>query len=204
MSCVVSLLYRILSASMTILAVCLGFCIPVFTQSTAASPQSPKQVVEAYRRMDANGERLTTAGWKKGNTFFLNPGPPSRDRGLGVMTGEVVGEAKVSGTRAEVWTDFDYLGKVCPTGRFSRSLGGSPPVKGPIPSRRRYSLVLIGSQATAEGSSEWRIEDFEPNSMVTMDVAIRYLQRLRHETRRDDIRKNAERSIAQLRALRHE
>ena len=69
------------------------------------------------------------------------------------MTGEVVGEAKVTGTRAEVWTDFDFVGKVDPTGRFSRSLDGSPPVRGPIASRRKYSLSLTnqhsrpGSQA---------------------------------------------------------
>lgn len=154
--------------------------------------------------MDANGERRTTTGWKKGNTFFLNPGPPPHDRVLGVMTGEIVGEAKVTGTRAEVWTDFDFLGKIYPTGRFSRSVGGSPPLKGPVPSERKYSLVLTGSQAIAGGASEWRIEDFELNSMVTMDVAVRYLERLRDETRRDEIRKNAERSIAQLRALRHQ
>jgi hypothetical protein len=51
--------------------------------------------------MDANGERLTTAGWKKGNTFFLNPGPPPYDPVLGVMKGEIVGKAKVTGTKAE-------------------------------------------------------------------------------------------------------
>jgi hypothetical protein len=126
------------------------------------------------------------------------------------MTGEVVGEAKVTGTRAEVWTDFDFVGKVDPTGRFSRSLDGSPPVRGPIASRRKYSLSLTnqhsrpGSQAITEPAPEWKIEEFEPNSMVTVDIAIHYLERLRDESSRDDIKKNAEQSISQLRALQHQ
>ncbi len=129
---------------------------------------------------------------------------------MGVMRGEFIGEAKTTGDRAEVWTEFDFVGKVYPTGRFSRLLGGSPPIKGPAASGRKYSLVLTdqhshpGAKPTTGGISEWKIEDFEPNSMVTMDVAIRYLERLRDETRRDDIKKNTGRSIAQLRALRHQ
>jgi hypothetical protein len=189
---------RTLHATVTTLVVCLTFCTLASTQSTAAPPRSPKEVVEAYRKMDANGGRLTTAGWKKGNTFFLNPGPPPHDRVLGVMTGEVVGEAKVTGIRAEVWTDFDFLGKVYPTGRFSRSLGGSPPVKAPLPSGSKYSLILV-DQHSGPSSQAWKIEDFSFNSLVTIDAAIRYLERLRDETRRDDIKRNAERSIAQLR-----
>ena len=47
------------------------------------------------------------------------------------MTGEVIGQATVNGDKAEVWTEFDLLGKVYPTSRFSRSLGGSPPVEAP-------------------------------------------------------------------------
>ncbi len=182
------LLSRILSATVTTLVVCLVFCTPASSQSTAAPLQSPKQVVEAYRRMDANGERLTTTGWKKGNTFFLNPGPRPHDRVLGVMTGEFVGEAKVTGARAEVWTEFDFLGKVYPTGQFSQSLGGSPPANGPLPSRSRYGLLLV-DQHSDSGSQAWKIEDFSSNSLVTIDAAICYLERLRHETSRDDIKR---------------
>jgi hypothetical protein len=178
---------------------------------TGTSPQSPKDVVKAYRSMDANGERLTTDGWKKGNAFFLHPGPPPHDRVLGVMTGEIVGEPTVKGDKADVWTEFDFVGKVYPNGRFSRSVGGSPPLKGPVASGRKYSLVLsdqhpkLGTgHETAQGAPEWKIEDFEPNPMVTMDVAIRYLERLRDRTGSDDVKKNADRSISELTALRRE
>ena len=67
----------------------------------------------------------------EGNAFFLHPTLPPRERVLGVMTGEVIGQATVNGDKAGVWTEFDFLGKVYPTGRFSRSLGGSPPVEAP-------------------------------------------------------------------------
>jgi hypothetical protein len=161
--------------------------------------------------MDANGERLTANGWKKGNAFFLNPGPQPHDRILGVMTGEIVGEPTVKGDKAEVWTEFDFVGKVYPNGRFSRSVGGSPPLKGPVPSGRKYGLVLsdqhpklVPGHEAEQGASEWKIEDFEPNSMVTVDVAIRYLEQLRDKTDRDNVKKNADRSISELTALQRE
>jgi hypothetical protein len=146
--------------------------------------------------MDANGERLTASGWKKGNAFFLHPAPPPSDRVLGVMAaGEIIGEATVNGDKAEVWTEFDFLGKIYPTGRFSRSLGGSPPVEGPLPSASKYRLALT--------EKEWKIEDFQPNSMVTVAVAIHYLERLRDTTDKDDVKKNVGRSLAELMALQN-
>jgi|HubBroStandDraft_1064217.scaffolds.fasta_scaffold09893_4 hypothetical protein len=199
----------VLSPVAKTLVVILIFCTLACTQS-AMPVQSPKEVVEAYRRMDANGERLRADGWKKGNAFFLNPGSPPRARVVGVMTGEVVGQAKVDGINAEVWTEFDFVGKVDPTGRFSRP-GGSPTLKGPIASRRKYSLVLTAQHVypdakgqTTSGASEWKIKDFEPNSMVTVEVAIRYLERLRDKTSRDEIKRNAERSIKELNAFRNQ
>jgi hypothetical protein len=160
--------------------------------------------------MDANSERLTTSGWKKCNVFFLHPGLPPRDRVIGVMAGEIVGEATVKGDKAEVWTEFDFLGKIYPTGRFSRSLGGSPPLKSPVPSSSKYRLILVdqhsnsgAGEAAGGGASRWKIEDFASDSMVTIDVAIRYLERLRDKSDNDDVKKNAERSIAELTALQN-
>lgn len=171
-----------------------SFCAIVSAQIARSVPLSPKQVVQAYRNMDANGERLTASGWKKGNVFFLHPGSPPSDRVLGVMAaGEIIGSATVDGNKAEVWTEFDFLGKVYPTGRFSRSLGGSPQVMGPLPSQREYRLTHTGTQ--------WKIDDFEPNSMVTVAIAVHYLERLRDTTDKNDVKKNAERSIAELTAL---
>ena len=170
--------------------------------------QSPKQVVETYRRMDANGERLTTSGWEKCNAFFLHPGLPPRERVIGVMAAEIIGEATVNGDKAEVWTEFDFLGKVYPTGRLSRALGGSPPVRGPVPSSSKYRLVLADQHSNSgpkeeagEGVSRWKIEDFAPNSMVTVDVAIRYLERLRDKSDSQSVKKNADQSIRELTAL---
>jgi hypothetical protein len=76
---------------------------------------------------------------------------------------------------------------------------------------REYSLVLTDQRhgPDAKGKvaivdSEWKIKDFEPDSMVTVDAAIRYLQGLRNKTDRDDVKKNAERAIAELTTLRNE
>ena len=185
------------SAAVKSVLACLTLCDLASAQLTGTIPQSPKQVVQAYRNMDEHGERLTASGWKKGNEFFLHPAPPPTVRVLGVMAaGEIIGEATINGDKAEVWTEFDFLGKVYPTGRFSRSLGGSPPVKGPLPSRQKYRLTLTGTQ--------WKIDDFEANAKVTAAVAIHYLERLRDTTDQDDVKKNAERSIAELMAFQNE
>ena len=197
------------SATVKAILVCLTLCALASAQITDTAPQSPKEVVQAYRRMDANGERLTTSGWNKCSIFFLHPGLPPRDRVVGVMAGEIIGRATVNGDKAEVWTEFDFLGKVYPTGRFSRALGGSPPVRGPVPSSSRYRLILVDQHSNSdakeeagEGVSRWKIEDFASDSMVTVDVAIRYLERLRDKSENNDVKKNVGRSIAELMALR--
>jgi hypothetical protein len=184
---------------------CVGFCSVIVAQSMQTPLRSPKEVVEAYRGMDAKGGCLTPSGWQKCNVFFLHPGLPPRERILGVMTGEIVGQATINGDKGEVWTEFDLLGKVYPTGRFSRSLGGSPPLKGPLPSARKYSLVLTaqGTEPHAEGGPQWKIADFEPNSTVSVDVAIHYLERLRDKSDSQSVKKNAEQSIGELTALRN-
>ena len=198
------------SATLKAIFACLTLCALASAQLSGTTPQSPKRVVATYRRVDANGERLTTSGWKKCNVFFLHPGFPPRDRVIGVMAGEIVGEATVKGDKAEVWTEFDFLGKVYPTGRFSRSLDGSPPVKGPVPSSSKYRLILVdqhsnsgAGEAAGGGASRWKIEDFASDSMVKVNVAIRYLERLRDKSDNDDVKKNAERSIAELMALQN-
>lgn len=124
------------------------------------------------------------------------------------MTGEIIGEATVKGDKAEVWTDFNFIGKIYPTGKFSRSLGGSPPVKGPLSSTRKYTLTLTGQHfgATAQQNKgpQWKIDEFEPNSMVTVDVAIHYLEQLRNKSNSQSFKKNAEQAIRELSALRKE
>jgi hypothetical protein len=133
---------------------------------------------------------------KRGTRFFSTLPPHQASESWPLWRGgEIIGEATVNGDRAEVWTEFDLLGKVYPTGRFSRSLGGSPPVKGPLPSAAKYRLTLSGAQ--------WKIDDFQADSMVTVAVAIQYLERLRDRTDRDDVKKNVGRSIAELTALRN-
>ena len=191
---------------LTVLIFCVVFRPPTIGQSTQAPIQSPKQVVEAYRRMDANGERLTMSGWKKASVFFLHPGPAPREKVLGVMAGETIGEATVNGEKAEVWTEFDFLGKVYSDGRFSRSLGGSPPTSGPLSSSRKYKLVLAAqsNDPRTEDGPRWKIEDFEPNPTVTLDVAIHYLEGLRDKSDSQSVKENAEKSIAELRAFRNE
>jgi hypothetical protein len=87
----------------------------------------------------------------------------------------------------------------------------APGISGPAPLGRPYDLVLtdthweFGPQGEGlrevKGSPEWRIETFEFEPWVTVEVAIRYLTRLRDESSSGMMKSNADKSIAILRRL---
>ena len=62
---------------------------PILAQTPNAFA-TPKGVLEAYRRMDAQGERLTVSGWHRGFKFFIKPARRPADNVIGVIDGERV------------------------------------------------------------------------------------------------------------------
>jgi hypothetical protein len=201
---------------------------PMSAQGSAA-PKSPKEVLQAYRRMDAEGERLTTSGWYRASRFFVMPGRLPQHRVVAVMDGENIGGTKVDGNRARVWERWSAVGQIDPSGRFTFVVApdlidpsgrllrhlGTQQIHGPHAAMGCvYDLVLAdthwefgpGREGLREvkGPPEWRIATlgaFDVEPRVTIEVAIRYLTRLRDESSSEIIKRNADKSIATLRRL---
>jgi hypothetical protein len=192
----------------------------------SAIPKAPEEVLRAYRKMEAEGERLTVAGWYKASNYFIKPERPPQGYTVTVTDGERVEGVRVNGPRAEGYVLCSGVGQIDSLGRFTSVVAPSlldilgRPVKpeapfmyGPTaPVERVYNLVLTETHwefgpngegpRELKGPPEWRIEKFEFEPWISIEVAIRYLTKLRDESNSDVIKGNAEKSVATLRGLR--
>lgn len=193
------------------------------------SPKSPKEVLEGYRKMDAEGERLTASGWTRASVFFVKPAPRLNQTFVFVIDGERVTDPIMpkGNSRVEALVASIALGQIDSSGRFTTVVGPylldpsgrplrqppTPPLMhGPVPFMRPYVLVLTDTHwefgpkgegpREVKGPMEWRIEKFEFEPVVNIDPAIRYLIRLRTLSSSEITKKNADKSIATLRRIK--
>lgn len=204
-------------------------CLPPASGQAPASPKSPKEVLQAYRKMDAEGERLTASGWYATARFFVKPGRRPQHYVLAVIESERVTDPdpwfKGGSNRVQLGVACSEVGQIDASGRFTtlvapsligpsgRSLGlpGTPQIHGPAAIVRIYDLVLTNTRwefglrreglREVKGPPEWRIVTFELEPVVTVKAAVRYLEQLRDESSSEIIKKNADKSIAILRRL---
>lgn len=203
---------------------------PLWAQG-AVSPKPPKEVLQAYRTMDAEGERLTTSGWYRASRFFVKPGRPPQHYVVAVTDGERVTDPDPwfkGDNRAQISVVCSAIGQIDASGRFTFVVAPdlmdssgrpvsqpvTPQINGPAPTVRVYDLVLTDTHwefgpglegpREVKGAPEWRIETFEFEPWVTIEVAIRYLTRLRDKSSSEIVRKNADKSIAVLRRFLQE
>lgn len=185
-------------------------------------PKSPKEVLQAYRKMDGEGARLSDSGWYSASRFFIHPERPPQDRVIGVMTGGSVPDIPVTGHQVHAIVRCWALGQIDPSARFVAVIApylvdGSGHLSklpadvafGPDMLMMRYTLALTGTHwefgagrdgpHEVSGPPEWRIEDFELVPWVTVDVAIRHLTHIRESSRSPAVKANAEKSIAAIR-----
>jgi len=113
------------------------------------------------------------------------------------------------------------LGQIGSSGRFTfvvlpRLVGPSlyrEVMTGPTQMGRGYVLVRSethwefagpGTNQLKEvkGAPAWRIDGFEDEPWITVDVAIRYLTKLRDESGSSVVKRNADRSLGALRRLK--
>lgn len=211
-----------------VLSLCLIYPAPARAQAPSP-PRSPKEVLEAYRKLDAEGGRLSAGGWYKASEFFVKPARPPQQYVLLVVRGERMWDRPMSvggEDRVRIDVDCDALGQIDSLGRFTSLVGPSlidpsgrpvlrpkPPfVRGPASLAMVYYLVLsdtywefgLNQEGPREvkGPPEWRIETFGYEPTVTIETAIRYLTKLLEESNSEVTRKNANKSIAMLRQLR--
>ena len=190
----------------------------LWAHSSTGPGNSAKEVVELFRKMDSQGERLTNKGWLKVAALFVRPEPPPREVSFTVVTNALVGQEVAAGNRAEVWTECTEWGTIDAVARFRArlsqdvSIGGSiKHVESSLTVRQPYKVVFTdsyweltregGPPKEAKGPAVWRIETFEPTRHVAMDTAIQYLTALSGTSSDPVIRQNAGKSIAAIKRL---
>lgn len=204
------------------------FFATLISAQTSTLPKSPREVLEAYLRIEEQGGRLTASGWDKAAKFFVKPGRAPQHHVLEVIGGERIddGFPLLNGTtRVRIDVSVDARGQIDSSGRFTSVLDPSlidpsglpltglihPRLRGPLPIAEIFYLVLTdtswelrpngGGPREVKGSPEWRLETFAFEPSVTIETAIRYLTKLRDESSSEVIRGNADKSITTLRHL---
>jgi hypothetical protein len=189
-----------------VLAAAFSLAVIVGTvQSSEPRNNLPKDVVDQFCKMDAAGERLTSGGWQRANAFFVRPSPPVEDAVVGVMGGDFFeGTPQIKGDEAIVGIEYLKLGQLDSAMRFVWAASPSSPVK----IRAFYTLVLTerhwelrsdgSSPREVTGPKEWRIKDFQSESVVTVDAAIRYVIETRDKSTDPNLKRNADATLAIL------
>jgi hypothetical protein len=164
-----------------------------------SGPKSPKEVVEEFWRLETQGVRLTEEGWRTTDHFFAHPIPAPSKRTIAVISQKYkysIDELHVKGNQAEIEIAYVDLGEIDDTLRYR------PPGASYTKPVLRFHVVLTDGAGTGgrEGSS-WKIEKPGPIMWVTLDTAIRYLTLTRGKSTDTAIRKNADRTLAELASL---
>jgi hypothetical protein len=177
--------------------------------SVKALTESPKDVVQKFVNMDVEGERITSQGWRRADTFFLQPSQPSRRKILVVIAKHYgVSEVAVRGNTAEFYMGYEELGRINSSLHFS-------PSDSTVETRSMYKYNLVLTDANRKlvtdekitkevnGPFEWRIEGAQPAEMhITVDTAIRYVTQMRDKAKDPIVKRNADKALAMLRSYR--
>jgi hypothetical protein len=180
--------------------------VTIFLGPIKAATTSPKDVVDQFVKMDAEGERLTPEGWRQADALFVRPSEPPHTKVLLVIARHyAVSEATEKKNSPEFNMGYEEVGRIDTASlRFAPSNGG-------IETRSfvKYTIVsgdVNRSPETAkttshEGnkSSEWKIGGTQPPAMhLTAAAAIRYVIQMRDKISDPTVKKNADQTLAKL------
>jgi hypothetical protein len=162
---------------------------PVLSQTPSAD-----DVFARFCELDSQGGQLTPDGWQKIAALFVNPGTPRRDKII--VTDDRGGPLRSApeGGKIGVGREYILFGQIeLPQFRFS-AVDGLPPGAKIIEAVGIYVVKIQGPG----GTEEWRIEGPVPEPHLTVDAAIRYVTKIRANTKDNTIRRNADRTLAAL------
>jgi hypothetical protein len=195
---------HILAVSLFLMVAALGVC----RQSGTKETKPPKEVVEEFWKLETEGGRLTSKGWYKAGIFFVHPSPPPQEKKIAVISGKnkyAVDERWIKGNHAEIWNGCIALGRIDDALRYA------PPDPRYDKTAVLYHLVLtdkhweFGPDGVTEkevsGPLAWRIEDPDTVLWITVDTAVRYVKQAREKTTDPTLKKNADQTLAKLKAL---
>lgn len=168
-----------------------------------AQTKSPKAVVEDFWKMDTEGGRLTDAGWRAADSFFVRPIQPPKNKIICVIGSSYsVGYVRVNGNAAEVIVNTAGTAwKIDPMMRLGVC---SDQVK----VFWMYKLKLTHKHwefasdhrtlTEVSGPAEWRLEREDNYVYLARDTAIRYLTDVQRNTTDSAMKKNAEHTLATM------
>ena len=175
--------------------------------------ESPREVLERYCKMDANGKQLEVGGWLQLARMFivqreLSPGPIVVFRHkLEVIRGFLIGDPVMEGDdKAKLAVRYSYFGEI-----DYDSLIFSPSKEPSVEEVRTYNLLLttkhydLGSQSEEvlrSGAKAWRIEGSPSEPHLKIDAALFCVQQLRDKATGAITKENANVTIKALSRLR--
>jgi hypothetical protein len=169
-------------------------------------PTPTEAVVQKYLKLIVQGALLTPQGWKTAGELFTEAKPYPANGTIYLWSPGYVGDWSIKGDTAQVatkWADEE--------GSIDSSLRYIPPPKVYIIGHV-YQLQLLGPHQSAAGGTpsekpagdaSWKIKGPLTLRTASVEQAIVYLQKKRDATTDPSIRKNAEKTIATLKAILH-
>jgi hypothetical protein len=180
--------------------------IAVSSQALTSSRvgKSPEETVKLFVKMDSDGARVTPEGWQKADALFTRPSKLPTDFKIVVMASDyAVSDDPLAGKPGEIFLGYEELGELGPSLRFKLA-----PSRVETKTFESYIAVQIAAPAKSpkagvvaqENSSlKWRIQGTQPSLMhMTAPAAVRYLTRMKNETKDPAMKANAEKAIAIL------
>jgi hypothetical protein len=166
-------------------------------------PKPPEQVVTDFLALETKGQRLTAAGRRSTDHFFLRPSPGLSDRGAFVIYPEYgVNRVVINGNTAEVQINGTSRGTITPKLVYR-----------PAPQcEDRFGLIfrltlsdkhwesdtLGGPLHEVSGPLEWRLEHSDGSLTLTRPAARRFLSQMLAKSKNPTLQKNATASLTQL------
>jgi hypothetical protein len=164
-----------------------------------------EMLVKQYERLRADGALLSPEGWERASRLFERPKPyPTDSEILLISVPGIIGRDMADGDRARVGTKWgDSCGTIDSQLRYKPiSLG-----EGCIMTEEIFSLVFVHNpRAMVNGVQsgdigEWKIEEAPQTRAADIPAAIKYVERMRDQSKDLVIRSNANKTIATLKRL---
>jgi hypothetical protein len=179
--------------------------VSVSPQLADGSTKSPKAVVEEFWKMETDGQRLTTEGWRGADSFFVRPVIPPVKRHIIVIDKDYsVWDPVVKDDTAEVMIGISPpLWNIDSQMRISHFPARDETKSGVaiklIRSSKYWHFGPDGRTLKEEsGEPEWRIAEPAMSIWLTVDAAIRYATQMRDSSKDPVTKKNATQTLRVL------
>jgi hypothetical protein len=166
-----------------------------------------EMLVKQYERLRADGALLSPEGWERASRLFKRPKPYPADSEIFLISVPgIIGRWTADGDRARVGTKWgDSCGTVDSQMRYKPIM----PNVACIMTEESFSLVFVHHprakmNGVQEGDiGEWRIEEAPDARAADIPAVIKYVEKVREESKDPVIRSNADKTIAALKGLTH-